>query len=94
MRYASSALTASRADATEPRGRIRYATVAPELAPYAGANNDEFVAFLKAHFQLALLTEAETQRLNRHNRSKLTPDRLKSAGISLAVDSDIVGSNA
>ena len=59
----------------------------------AGANNDEFVAFLKAHFQLALLTEAETQRLNRHNRSKLTPDRLKSAGISLAVDSDIVGSN-
>lgn len=58
----------------------------------AGVDDDEFLAFLKAHFQLALLTEAETQRLNRDNRTKITTDRLERAGISLVDNSKIAGS--
>ena len=59
----------------------------------AGVGDEEFTDFVKAHFQLALLTQAETVRLNKLNRSKMTPDRLKSAGISPApnwntIDSD------
>lgn len=33
MRYAYDGNTANEAAAAEPRGRARYATVAPELAP-------------------------------------------------------------
>ena len=49
----------------------------------AGASDPEFLDFVRAHFQLALLTEAETIRLNRLNRSKIDPARLASAGIRL-----------
>ena len=50
----------------------------------AEASDDDFTDFVKGHFQLALLTQDETQRLNKLNRSKIDPERLKSAGISLA----------
>lgn len=50
----------------------------------AGVSDEEFANFVKTHFQLALLTQSETARLNKLNRSKMTPDRLKSAGISVA----------
>ena len=46
--------------------------------------NEEFLDFVRAHFQLALLTETETQRLNKLNRSKISADRLANAGIHLA----------
>jgi hypothetical protein len=56
----------------------------------AGASDEAFTSFVKANFQLALLTEAETIRLNKLNRSKITSDRLTSAGIALAVRSGMV----
>ena len=48
-----------------------------------GASDSEFLAFVRSHFQLALLTEAETTRLNKLNRSKIASDRLVSAEIRL-----------
>ena len=48
-----------------------------------GATDSEFMDFVRIHFQLALLTEAETIRLNKLNRSKLDPARLSGAGIRL-----------
>jgi hypothetical protein len=56
----------------------------------AGVSDEEFTGFVKANFQLALLTETETSRLNKLNRSKIAADRLASAGIALAVRSSIV----
>ena len=50
----------------------------------AGVSDKGFTSFVKTHFKLALLTQAETLRLNKLNRSRMDPDRLKSAGISLA----------
>lgn len=50
----------------------------------AGASDDVFEAFVKESFQLALLTREETLHLNNMNRSKINPDRLKTAGIRLA----------
>lgn len=49
----------------------------------AGSSEAEFLDFVRSHFQLALLTETETIRLNKLNRSKITADRLASAGIRL-----------
>lgn len=48
-----------------------------------GASDSEFLEFVRTHFQLALLTEDETKRLNKMNRSKIQPERLSSAGIRL-----------
>jgi len=56
----------------------------------AGVSDEEFTNFVKAHFQLALLTQAETLRLNKMNRSKMAADRLKSAGISPAPNWDTI----
>lgn len=56
----------------------------------AGVSDEEFTNFLKSHFQLALLTQAETLRLNKLNRSKMATDRLKSAGISPARSWDTI----
>ncbi len=49
----------------------------------AGVSDEEFAAFVQAHFKLALLTRAETDRLNKINRSKIADDRLQTAGISV-----------
>jgi hypothetical protein len=49
----------------------------------SGASDSEFLDFVRSNFQLALLTEAETVRLNKLNRSKLDASRLASAGIRL-----------
>lgn len=51
----------------------------------ANVSDNDFKEFMKTNFQLALLTEAETLRLNKLNRSTMVPDRLKSAGIRLVV---------
>jgi hypothetical protein len=56
----------------------------------ADVTNEEFTDFMKAHFKLALLTPAETLRLNKLNRSKMDPNRLKSGGISLASKLDVI----
>ena len=48
-----------------------------------GATDSEFLDFVRTHFQLALLTEDETIRLNKLNRSKIDSQRLSSAGIRL-----------
>lgn len=49
----------------------------------AGASNGDFLAFVQTHFKLALLTRAETDRLNKINRSKIAHDRLQAAGITI-----------
>lgn len=49
----------------------------------AGLSDSKFIDFVRSHFQLALLTESETLRLNKLNRSKIATDRLASAGIRL-----------
>lgn len=47
-----------------------------------GASDQEFSEFVVRHYRLVLLTKEETQRLNRINRSRMTPDRLDEAGIT------------
>lgn len=59
-----------------------------------GVSEEEFIKFVKTHFQLALLTQAETIRLNKLNRSKMASDRLTSAGISLIARSGVVENHA
>jgi hypothetical protein len=46
-----------------------------------GANDDEFIKFVKSKFKLVFLTPEETLRLNKINRSKIDPNRLAKAGI-------------
>lgn len=48
-----------------------------------GASDREFNEFVMRHYRLALLTREEMQRLNRINRSRMTPDRLEEAGIAM-----------
>jgi hypothetical protein len=49
----------------------------------AGVSDEDFATFVQAHFKLALLTRAETDRLNKINRSKIAHDRLQAAGITV-----------
>lgn len=48
-----------------------------------GATDQELVDFVRLHYRLAVLTEAETRHLNRSNRSRMTADRLGDAGIKV-----------
>lgn len=48
-----------------------------------GASDEELTEYIKRLYRLVLLTPEETKRLNRINRSRMTPDRLGEAGISL-----------
>jgi hypothetical protein len=43
----------------------------------------QFKAFVKRRYKLVLLSPAETLQLNKHNRSKMSNDRLGEAGIQL-----------
>ena len=49
-----------------------------------GADDSEVLRFIRDNYRLVLLTPDETLRLNRINRSKLDPQRLENAGISIA----------
>jgi hypothetical protein len=49
----------------------------------AGATNDKLCDFIRRTYRLAILTKDETRRLNRMNRSRMTPDRIAEAGIVL-----------
>lgn len=49
----------------------------------AGASEREFSDFVQENFKLALLTQTETDRLNKINRTKIAHDRLQMAGISV-----------
>lgn len=57
-----------------------------------GASDAEFLDFVQSQFRLALLTQEETTRLNRMNRSKMSADRLAAAGIRLAATEASPGS--
>ncbi len=50
----------------------------------SGVDDAGFVEFVREHYQLALLTEDETARLNKKNRTRIEQDRLGSVGITLA----------
>lgn len=52
----------------------------------AGASEKDFSDFMKEHFKLALLTRTETDRLNKINRSRVAPDRLQAAGITVVAN--------
>ena len=46
--------------------------------------DQEFMDYVKRNYRLVLLTAEETRRLNKMNRSQMTPDRLGQANISIA----------
>ncbi len=48
-----------------------------------GATDADLIAFIKANYRLVLLTQEETTRINRLNRSRLSDDRIADAGIKL-----------
>jgi hypothetical protein len=50
-----------------------------------GASDAQLKAFVKQHYKLVLLSPEETQRLNKLNRARMHPNRLKQAGIELAI---------
>jgi hypothetical protein len=60
----------------------------------SGLNDEEFLDFLRESFQLALLTEEETLRLNKINRSRISADRLASAQIKLVPRNQVAGANS
>lgn len=49
----------------------------------AGATDKEVLRFIKDNYRLVLLTEEETAKINRLNRSKITRDRIADAEIKL-----------
>ena len=53
-----------------------------------GASDKEFKEFIAKHYRLVLLTKEEMQHLNRINRSRMTPDRLREAGIAVVKNRD------
>src|SRR5262245_14349569 len=50
----------------------------------AGASDEEFAEFVRSMFKIVLLTPEEAVRLNKINRTKIDPERLAKAGITLA----------
>ncbi|MBS0535004.1 MAG: hypothetical protein JSR72_13180 [Proteobacteria bacterium] len=72
-------------------GKVQIEHVAPHRALTClaiekiegGVSDNEFAEFIKTTFQIVLLTPEETSHLNRMNRTKIDPDRLKKAGIVL-----------
>jgi len=73
-------------------GKVQIEHVAPHRALTClaidkiqeGISDEAFAEFIKSAFQIVLLTPEETAHLNKINRSKIDPDRLKKAGIVLA----------
>lgn len=49
-----------------------------------GATDEQFLEFIRQNYRLVLLTPEEAKRLNKINRTKMTPDRLGEAGIQMA----------
>jgi hypothetical protein len=55
------------------------------IAKVATASDAQFRAFVKRYYKTVLLSPEETLRLNRLNRSRVCTDRLKKAGIKVAI---------
>lgn len=55
------------------------------IAKVATISDSQFRAFVKRYYKTVLLSPEETLRLNRLNRSRVCTDRLKEAGIKVAV---------
>lgn len=53
-----------------------------------GATDDELLDYIRRNYELVLLTEEEKSRLDRHNRSNMTPTRLADAGIEVRFAKD------
>lgn len=89
--YPGAEFSAAALEAHERGETVKIEHVAPRRALTRGAireidkgaSDQEFTDYVRKHFRLVLLTVEETQRLNRINRSKMTQDRLGSAGISV-----------
>ncbi len=60
------------------RGAIKHIKDVPE-----DRKAESLQKFVKENYRLALLTRDETAKLNKHNRSKMTADRLGEAGIKM-----------
>lgn len=50
----------------------------------SGATDEELLSYIKNNYRLVLLTHQETATLNKLNRSNISQDRLRDAGILLA----------
>jgi len=55
------------------------------IAKIERATDAQFRAFVKRHYKTVLLSPEETLRLNRLNRSRVCTNRLREAGIKVAV---------
>ena len=51
----------------------------------SGVDDKDFIAFVREHYQLALLTEDETVRLNKKKRTRIESNRLLGVGITIAL---------
>lgn len=49
----------------------------------AGDSDNDLIAYIKKNYRLVLLTKKETSKINKANRSEITPDRIADAGIVL-----------
>ena len=54
---------------------------AKEFAPDKGAQDLEVLRFIEQRYRLFVLTKAQMSALNKQNRSKVTENRIKDAGI-------------
>lgn len=59
-----------------------YAREIIRIVTEGGSDND-VIRFINENYRLVLLTKAETSRINKLNRSKITEDRVADAGIEL-----------
>jgi hypothetical protein len=50
----------------------------------AGKNDEVLLRYIKRRYKMVLLTPEETLQLNKQNRSRMTSQRLRDAGIKLA----------
>ena len=88
-RHARFSVEASKLDASGGRVLIEHVSPIRHLTQMAIEQLDrevsdaEFKDFVRRHFELVLLSPEETLRLNKHNRSKMHPERLKQVGIEL-----------
>jgi len=60
-----------------------FARTVAKLVDDSGTDAD-VISFIRERYRSVLLTEDETQLLNRHNRSRMTADRLAEIGIKPA----------
>jgi len=89
-KYGKAVFSAEALKAYAAGGKVQIEHVQPHRAltlqaiEKANEGDEALRAFVKKRFRLALLTPEETRHLNKVNRSRIDPARLRKAGIALA----------